>query len=138
MNEKLLTAMIDMLIGSKLYNQIEETLVTYQKVVSESNILSSIYYLIPVYKSECDNQERTIFSKVKNVKELILRNTKLKFYLRRIEFDLLDNMDDFFTFLKEEDVSVSELMIVMKQTTVNFEKVMTGIRGYYESGKTDR
>lgn len=126
MEEKDLIKQIDISIKTKEFDSIADIILNNLKLVEKSNTLATIYYLMPVYIQEKKQNIKTIFDKVENTEELILRYTKLKFFLRRIDFDLLgDELDTFMNFLVSENVSPFELMKVVEQSIVHKDKVLS-------------
>jgi len=58
------------------------------------------------------------------------------FYLRRFEFDIMDDgMDEFNVFLQRNQISLQELFVVMYCGTINKEKVLQIVRDKMISGE---
>ena len=75
-----------------------------------------------------------IFSKVSGMEELLERHTRLKFYLRRIDFDVMGNqMDVFYEFLTMNRISSYELLQAVDFSVINRDKVLKIIRGETEN-----
>ena len=61
--------------------------------------------------------------------ELLERYTILKFYLRRIDFDVMDDsLDAFYQFLSQSRISSYELLRVIDFSVVHKEKVLRLIK----------
>ena len=66
---------------------------------------------------------------MQNTGQLLTRYTQLKFYLRRMDFDVMEGgMQEFFQFLIQEEVSAFELKILINQCVVQKEKVWSLIK----------
>lgn len=71
-----------------------------------------------------------MFEKTADVDAVIERYTILKFYLRRIDFDVMDDdIRAFQKFLMQNEVSSYELLTVIRFSIVNEEKVLNWIKG---------
>lgn len=130
MNEKLIKENLEELMKRKEYDKIKEMLLANKKITEHSNELATIFYLVRIYEQEKAAEQKTIFEKVENSSKLLERYTKLKFYLRRIEFDVVDdNLQEFYQFLIQNEISSYELRTVMEYSVVHKEKVLKAIRG---------
>lgn len=130
MDTELLKAKIDELIQNREYDKIKETLLAYKEITEHSNELATIFYLIRIYEQEKAAGQKTIFEKVASVSGLLERYTSLKFYLRRMDFDIMDdNLQEFYRFLMQKEVSSYEMLTVMEYSVVHKEKVLKVIKG---------
>lgn len=130
MNANFIKKQINELIEAGSYDQIKGLILKYKSISEKDNDISTVFYLLPIYESEKAAGQKTLFEKVKNTEQLLSRYTKLKFYLRRIDFDVIgDGLPDFFGYLIESEVSPYELNVVMKYSVVHKEKVLGVIRG---------
>lgn len=130
MNEELLKEKLEELMKCKEYDKIKEVLLADKEITEHSNELATIFYLVRIYEKEKAAGQKTIFEKVENSSELLERYTILKFYLRRIEFDVVDdNLQEFYQFLIQNEISSYELMTVMEYSVVHKEKVLKAIKG---------
>lgn len=130
MNAELLIKKIDELITAKAYDQIKELILKYKHISEKNNDIATLFYLLPIFEKEKAAGQKTIFDKVENTEQLLDRYTRLKFYLRRMDFDVIGNgMQDFLQFWLDEEVSAYELKIVMDQCVVHKEKVWSLIKG---------
>lgn len=112
------------------YDGIQKLLLEYKQITEHDNDLATICYLCTIYDKEKAAGQATIFSKVSNMEELIARYTRLKFYLRRIDFDVMDDkMEEFYYFLSDNRISSYELLTVIDFSVVNKEKVLKAIGG---------
>lgn len=113
-----------LLIGGK-YETIKKILLENWETVKRSNDLTTVFNLISVCEQERNAGQRTIFEKVKDMEKLIERYTKLKFYLRRIEFGVIDNgMSEFNVFLVRNSVSSYELLTSIRYNVIHKDKVL--------------
>lgn len=77
-----------------------------------------------------------LLSKVKSVDELVERSTRLKFYLRRIDFDAADEcMEEIFEFIDKNNVSVYELISTIYLGTFHQEKMLTWLQDGIQRGR---
>lgn len=130
MNAEILIKKIDELIAAKNYGQIKDLILEYKNISEKSNDIATIFHLLAIYENEKAYGQKNIFEKVKNTEQLLVRYTQLKFYLRRMDFDVMGSgMQEFFQFLIEEEVSAYELRIVLNQCVVHKEKVWSLIKG---------
>ena len=112
------------------YDEMEQFIVANEKTVMHDNDIVTLYYLLPVYKQEKAAGKRTLFEKADNVNDLLQRYTKLKFYLRRLDFDIMDGgLDEFYAFISGNQISVYELVTAIRYSVVHKEKVMQIIEG---------
>ncbi|MDD6810707.1 MAG: hypothetical protein PUD93_02395 [Lachnospiraceae bacterium] len=129
MNTELLRK-IDELLCTHEYDKIKEVLLTYKNITEHSNELATIFYLTKIYEQEKDARQKTIFEKVQNVSQLLERYTVLKFYLRRIDFDVIGNgLQEFYLFLIQNEISSYELITIIEYSVVHKEKVLKVIKG---------
>ena len=95
----------------------------HMEIIKQDNELMTLWYLGKICERETENGRKTIYEKETSVQELLDRYLQLKFYLRRIENDLLDDPAAFYGFLNEKDVSEYELMGIIDSCVFNKEKV---------------
>ena len=130
MNAELLKEKIDGLCQVHAYDQIEETLLEYKDITKHDNDLAIVYYLMEIYKHEKTAGMKTVLEKTGSVTSLLERYTILKFYLRRIDFDIVgESLQDFYQFIVQNEVSVYELLTVIEYSVVHKEKVRKVIQG---------
>lgn len=130
MNTELLKRKVDELCQVHEYDQIETALLEYKDITEHDNDLATIYYLIGIYKQEKAAGKKTILEKASSVADLLERYTILKFYLRRIDFDIVgESLQDFYQFMVQNEVSVYELLTVIEYSVVHKEKVRKAIQG---------
>lgn len=123
---------INFLISHGEYDDIKSLLLSNKELTEHDNDLATICYLCTIYEKEKAAGQATIFSKVSNIEELLERYTCLKFYLRRIDFDILggeDEWKEFYFFLSSNQVSSYELLTVIEFSVVNKDKVIKEIKG---------
>ena len=130
MDFKQLQSQVNILISSHQYDEIMPLLLKHKYIIENNNDLAMVFYLCSVHKQEKEAGQASLFSKVSNVEELIERYTCLKFYLRRIDFDFMDEgLEDFFTFLVQCEISSYELLAAIDFTVINKDKVLKVISG---------
>lgn len=129
-NAELLREKVDGLCRQRAYDQIETILLQYKDITEHDNDLAMVYYLMKIYKQEKAAGQKNILEKTGSISALLERYTILKFYLRRIEFDVIgESLQDFFRFIAHNEVSVYELLTVMEYSVVSREKVRKIIQG---------
>lgn len=130
MNTNLLKKKIDELWAIHAYDQIEDVLLEYKNITEHDNDLATVYYLMGIYKKEKTAGQKTILDKTGSVLALLERYTILKFYLRRIDFDVIgESLQDFYQFMIQNEVSAYELLTVMEYVVIHKEKVRKVIQG---------
>ena len=130
MNVEFIKEKIDELIATGAFERIKELILKYKSISEKDNDIATVFYLLPVYEKEKAAGMKTILDKVPDMENLVARYTRLKFYLRRIDFDVIgDGLPEFWGFLIEAEVSPFELDCVMKQSVIHKEKVLSVIRG---------
>lgn len=135
MDDEMMREQINELFKTKQYDKIKELLLSNGKAVYP-NDLAIAYYLIPVCEQEKEEGRQQLFEKVESLEELIKRYKKLVFYLRRIEFDVMDDgMDEFYRFLEQNMVSLQELFVVLYCGVAHREKVRQIIQEKIIEGK---
>ena len=127
MNGEQLKQQVNRLLESGKHDEIKEQLLAHKDVTEHDNDLAIICYLCLVYEQESAAGQRTIFDKVSDTEALIKRYTILKFYLRRIEFDVMDDMRIFGEFLVQNQISSYELLRVLDFSVVHKDKVLQKI-----------
>lgn len=111
MNRQSLKEKANELLSQRKCEEVENLLSENREVVKSDRELLKIYYLLPVCVTEREAGEPTLFTKVSSVEELVERETRLKFYLRRAAFDILDDEDEFCDYCTQKRVSLPELFI---------------------------
>lgn len=118
---------IDQLLKAGQHEAIKNLLSLTQGMLYD-NDLGNVWIMIPVCEKEKAHDQRTVFEKAAGLEAFIDRFTRLKFYLRRIEFDVMDDSpDEFYQFLVSEQVSSYELLASLDRNVVHKEKVMQAI-----------
>lgn len=130
----------DQLIENGEYAQVKPLLLSYKDVTEHDNELAMTCYLCTIYDQEAAAGQVTLFDKVSNVAELIERYTRLKFYLRRIDFDIFDenfneDMKLFYEFLSACQISSYELLRTIDFSVVHKDKVLRCIKGEMPDGE---
>ena len=104
---------------------IKKLLLSNRETVSKDKNLAIIVSLIPVYEQEKAMGQRTILEKAASIEDLIMRYMKLKFYLQRIDHDVIrDTMGEFYRFFSENQISSNELSAVINYNVIHKEKVL--------------
>ena len=119
----------DELLQNGKYDEIKPLLLSYKEITEKDNDLATICYLCTIYEQEKAAGQPVIFSKISGVEDLINRYTILKFYLRRIEFDVAHDLESFYQFLAQRQVSSYELMRVIDFSVLNKNKVLAVMNG---------
>ena len=133
MNTQELKQKINQIIATREYDKILPLLLEHKSMTEQDNELATICYLCIIYEQEKKAGCEVIFSKISCMEELLERYTRLKFYLRRIDFGVIgEQMDIFYEFLTLNQVSPYELLRVIDFSVVNKEKVIGIIKGEAE------
>lgn len=121
---------IDRMFAEKRYDEIEQLICANEKEAESDNDIVTLYYLIPVYRQEKAAGKITLFEKVGTLDNLLERYTKLKFYLRRIDFGITNNRsDEFYAFISANRISAYEIVTAIRYSVVHKEKVMRILEG---------
>lgn len=130
MKEQQIKNVVNNLLKDEKYDSIKPFLLSEKEIVEKNNDLSTVCYLCTIHEKEQAAGQVTLFSKISSMEELLERYVRLKFYLRRIDFDRIDdNLDEFYEFLSQNQISSYELLTVIGFSVVNKEKVLKVIRG---------
>ncbi len=105
--------------SEKIFSYLQENI----GVIKYDNDLMAVWYLGKIVQKELEAGVKTVFEKEDSLDALLERYRQLKFFLRRIENDILDDADEFFSFLSERELSEYELMGVVDSAIYNKEKV---------------
>lgn len=125
---------INRLMIEQAYDRIRRLLLANKRITERNNDLATLCYLCAVYEKEKKEGTDTVFSKVSDMEELLERYTILKFYLRRMDFDVLDGgIECFYQFLLQNRVSSYELHTVLDFSVIHKEKVLQMIKGEAEA-----
>lgn len=120
---------LDELLRTHTYDRIEEILLQYKDITEHDNDLATVYYLMGIYKKEKGAGQKTILDKTGSVSALLERYTILKFFLRRIDFDVIgEGMQDFCQYVAQNNVSAYELLTVLDYSVVHKDKVLDRIK----------
>ena len=106
-----------------------------KNVGPHSDDLAMLYYLRTSYEQEKKaGRQKTVIDKCSTLDECRRRYISLKFYLRRIEFDLMDDMVPFYEFIAQYRISIQEIAEVMKRCVwkEHMDKVGKYIQDTYE------
>ena len=130
MDTEQLRLQVNTLISEHRYDEIKPLLLSNKDTTEHDNTLSMTCYLCTVHEREQAEGGVSLFAKVSNVEELIDRYTRLKFFLRRIDFDFIDDgLKDFYTFITQWKISSYELLAAIDFGVVHKEKVLKVIKG---------
>lgn len=135
MDVQRLREQIDWLLSMKRADEVERLLKENRETARTRNDLLAIYYLVPVCEAEREAGRQTLFSKVSGLDELLERDARVKFYVRRIAFDILDDEEDFFRFCAQNRVSLPELFIEAYCNAVYREKAQEYFKEKIAEGK---
>ena len=126
----------DQLLSGGQYDEIRTLLQTDKQIIDEINDLAIARVMLSVADQEKEAGQQTVYDKVNSLEELVRRYTILMFYLRRFEFDIMDDsMAAFRQFLSMNHVSLQELFAVMFCGTCDKEKVLQIIKDKMLSGE---
>ena len=129
MDRQQLKQQVDHLLRTEKHDEIKSLLLADKDTTEHDNDLAMVCYLCTIYEQEKAAGQRTIFDKAADMQELLERYTALKFYLRRIDFDVTDDMEMFYQFLTQHQVSSYELLRVIDFCVVHKDKVLQVIGG---------
>lgn len=126
----------DQLLSGGQYDEIRTLLQTDKQIIDEITDLAIARVMLSVCDQEKEAGQQTVYDKVNSLEELVRRYTILMFYLRRFEFDIMDDsMAAFRQFLSMNHVSLQELFAVMFCGTCDKEKVLQIIKDKMLSGE---
>ena len=91
--------------------------------IKHDNDLMIVWYLGVINRKEKEAGLKGVFEKESFLEELLDRYHQLKFYLRRIENDILDDDKEFFLFLANKNVSEYELKGIVDNSIYYKKKV---------------
>lgn len=135
-NEHIIREQLDTFLAEGNYEACRELLLSDEEVVDKVNELAIAKCMLVVCEQEKEEGMQTLFEKVKSLEELVRRYTKLLFYIRRLDFDIMDDgVDGFRQFLSENRVSPQELFIVLYCGAVHKERVLQIIKDKMSSGE---
>lgn len=120
---------VDDMLKKKETQRILPFLQENMETIKVSNDLMIVWYLGIIAQKETKAGLPCVFEKESSMEALLARYHQLKFYLRRIENDILDDADEFYAFLAEHAVSEYELMGVVDNSVYHKGKVWTYFRG---------
>lgn len=113
------------LLQTGRYTEIRKLFDLYADIVGGENDLAIARLMFSVFDQEKEEGQKGLYEKVESLDEIVNRYTKLMFYLRRFEFDIMDsNIDEFNRFLEMNQISSQELFAVMYCGNINREKVL--------------
>ena len=135
MDSQSLRKQVDELLTMKKCEETVSLLMENEEIAKYDKDIVKIFYLIPVCNAEREAGQQTLFTKVSGIEELLERDRRVKFYLRRIAFDVLDDEEEFCTFCRRNQVSLPELFIETYCNAVHKEKVQAFIQRKVAEGK---
>ena len=126
MDTRQLRQQVNKLFLNHEHDKIKPLLLSYKDITEHSNDLAMLCYLCTIYEREKEDGQMTLFSKVSDIEELLVRYTALKFYLRRIDFDVMEReeLEQFYRFLMQGRISSFELLGVVEFSIVHKDKVL--------------
>lgn len=127
MDTRQLRQQVDHLLQTGKYDAVKALLLAHKDTTEHDNDLAMVCYLCTIYEQEQAAGQRTLFEKTGSMGALLERYTALKFYLRRIDFDVMDDMGLFYQFLSERQVTSYEMLRVIDFSVVHKEKVLQRI-----------
>ncbi len=136
MDANQLRRQVNDLLQNGKYDDIKPLLLSYKDTTEYDNDLAMVCYLCTIHEREKEAGQPTLFTKITDVDELLERYTALKFYLRRIDFDVLDELESFYQFLLQNQVSSYELLRAIDFGVVNRDKVLRVINEGALPGQT--
>ena len=98
-------------------------------IIKYDNDLMAVWYLGKIAQKELEAGVKTVFEKEDSLEALLERYRLLKFYLRRIEYDILEDVDEVFSFLSKRNLSEYELMGVVDSVIYHKEKIWKFFQG---------
>lgn len=128
---------INEMLAAKEYHQIKPLLLSDKDITEHDNDLAMVCYLCTIYEQEQAAGKATIFDKITDMESLLERYNILKFYLRRIDFGVMDDMGMFYQFLSQSQVSSYELLRVIDFSVVHRDMVLQAIGGGTASEETE-
>lgn len=114
---------VDKMIQNKEPEKISSYLQENIGVIKYDNDLMAVWYLGKIADKEMNARVTNVFEKEDSLDALLERYCQLKFFLRRIENDILDNANEFYSFLMSHDISEYELMGIVDSVIYNKEKL---------------
>lgn len=107
------------------YDDIKPILSKSANYIKYDNDLITLFFICQIYQNEKENGQKTIFEKCGSLDEVLGRYTLIKFFLRRIEFEIdVISRNEIIEFLSENDISVEELTEMLKRTTYHPQKIL--------------
>lgn len=98
-------------------------------LIKFDNDLMLVWYLGLINQKEKEAGIKSVFEKESSLEELLNRYHQLKFYLRRIENDILDDANELFLFLANHNVSEYEIKGIVDNSIYYKEKVWAYFQG---------
>ena len=120
---------IDELLQRKESKDIFSFLLDHMETIKYDNDLMTVWYLGKISQRETEHGWESLFTKENDLESLLERHRKLKFYLRRIEYDIPDDDSEFYRFLMERNISEYELTGMIESSVYDKEKVMAYLAG---------
>lgn len=130
MDVEQLTRQVNTLLGGGRYDEIKPLLLAHKDTTEQDNSLSMLCYLCEVHEKERQAGQSSLFSKARDLDALIDRYTRLKFYLRRIDFGFTDDgLEEFYLFMAAQQISSYELLAAVTYSVVHREEVLKAVKG---------
>lgn len=111
--------------AEKIFSYLQENI----GVIKYDNDLMAVWYLGKIVQKEIEAGVKTTFEKEDSLEALLERYRQFKFFLRRIENDILEDTNEFFSFLSEKAVSEYELMGMVDSVIYHKENVWKYFQG---------
>ena len=126
----------DELLLRRQYAENHTQLETDTEIIDQIKYMAIARIMLSVFEKERAAGQCTLFEKVNNLDEIVCRYTVLMFYLRRLEFDIMDDsLDAFNQFLIVNQVSRQELFAVMYCGNIDKERVLQIIKDKMINGE---
>ena len=114
---------IDIMIQNRKTDTIFNLLQNDFSLIKFDNDLMIIWYLGLINQKEKEAGIKSVFEKESSLEGLLNRYHQLKFYLRRIENEILDDTNELFLFLANHNVSEYEIKGIVDNSIYYKEKV---------------
>lgn len=123
-----LYAKIERMISERKIDEMSEFLYAMDKELVWNNDLSTLYFLIGIYKIEKKNGVIGIFDRGLKINEIVRRHDKLRRFVRKLEWWDEYTKDELIQFMLTEGVSAYELQWAVDTTAVYPEKIWRKLR----------
>lgn len=110
-------------ITQKQISELEQLLAEQKDIIVHDNDLAHLYYLVGVYKQECQNKKPALFAGEKSMGQILLEFYTLRSMVRKLEWWPEYDREEIYRYMEMTGISAYELRWAVDSVCVDKRKV---------------